>query len=616
MKNIMKCSSFYAFSLLITVAYFLLVVNSCSPYPKDNDSGKTLHLTQNAGINTLDPALSADLTSSRMVGELYDTLLEYDYYKRPYLLKPSMLSELPKIDKSMTKYSFSLRDDLYFIPDKCFAGDTNNSNSTRKITSADIKFSFLRIADARLHSPGYWLIRNKIKGIGQFREKTQTAPVVHCDEYYDVYDDFNEGFKIIDDRHFVILLDKPDPRFLYCLTMPYMSIVPREALQYYKQDFAKHPVGSGPFLLTYWKRKYKIEFKKNTLYRSEFFTDNNNSDIPKLKLPLLDKVVVYNVDQPLSAWLMFLQGQLDISALSKDDFNVVMTSDGALIPALKNRGVQMLKEPKFQIYYIGFCFTDPTLAENLNLRKAISLAYNVSRRVKIFNHSIIPAQGPIPPGCAGYDPNFINPYAQYNITLAKQYLNKAGYPNGINLKTGKPLELTFDLGGNSTADRQIAELFVEDMNKIGVKIIPVLNSWPRFLQKSAKGEMQLFRVSWIGDYPDAENFLQLFYGPNAGACNRSYFQNKKFDAMFEEILQSKDSPDRTLKYKNMAKYITEQCPWIFAYYPTSYRLLNPWLKNYISHDFCFSQWKYLNISNTEKLKYMKTFKPLNFTEFK
>jgi ABC-type transport system substrate-binding protein len=365
-----------------------------------------------------------------------------------------------------------------------------------------------------------------------------------------------------------------------------------------------------------WQRNYKIEFVRNPDFRKEFFSDAVSKTDQAKRLPLLDRVVCYQINEPISSWLLFLQGNIDLSAVDKDSFEAIVTDKLQLIPALKKQGIKMMRIPKFQIHYIGFCFTDPVLAENLNLRKAISLAYNVKKRVTIWNNQIMPANGPIPAGVPGYDPKFKNQYSIFNINQAKKYMKKAGYPDGIDPKTGQPLELTLDIGGTASIHRQIAELFVEDMEKIGIKIIPSLNNWPRFLQKSAKGEVQLYSVSWVGDYPDAENFLQLFYGPNAGSCNRSYYRDPKFDRMYDEIKTMPDTPERSAKYAEMAEYLTEQCPWIFSHYPISYRLKHSWVENYLPHDFSFSRWKYLSIDYKKRTRKKANFRPLKLEDLR
>ena len=126
--------------------------------------------------------------------------------------------------------------------------------------------------------------------------------------------------------------------------------------------------------------------------------------------------------------------------------------------------------------------------------------------------------------------------------------------------------------------------------------------------------MQLFRLSWIGDYPDAENFLQLFYSGNIGGCNRTGYSNKVYDKMFEEIRTMPDSKERTKKYEEMANFLTNECVWIFEGFPISFQLTHGWLENYIPHDFAFSRYKYLVPNNDKKTKLLKKFKPLSFKE--
>ena len=443
---------------------------------------RTLYTTPGGKINTLDPALSADLTSAKMIGELYDTLLEYDYTVRPYKLKPSMLAEMPTASKDMKTYRFKLRGDLYFQPDACFGKNDDETPKSRKITPQDVIFSILRIGDARIHSSGYWLIRGEIVGIGAFRKESAKF----ADGDFSIYDKGCPGLVAIDDSHFEIRLSKPDPRFLYALAMPYMSVVPREAVEMYGADFAEHPVGSGPFKLDFWRRNYRIEFSRNPRYRKEFFPKAANPPERTRALPLLDKVVCYQIAEPVTAWMLFLQGNLDMSAVSKDNFDSVLTKDKKLAPALAKRGIKLLSIPSFQIHYYGFCFTDLVLGSNLKLRQAITLAYDVEKRMKLFNNGIIPASGPIPPGVAGYDPKLKTLFNTHNVAKAKRLLVEAGYPNGISSKMGKRLKLTLDFGGTSTTHRQLAELFVDDMEKIGVKIVPMLNNWPRTVIASAR----------------------------------------------------------------------------------------------------------------------------------
>jgi len=155
-----------------------------------------------------------------------------------------------------------------------------------------------------------------------------------------------------------------------------------------------------------------------------------------------------------------------------------------------------------------------------------------------------------------------------------------------------------------------------DLKQIGIRITPSLNSQPRFFQKLRQGKFQLFLLSWVGDYPDAENFLQLFYGKNAGSCNRVFFRDAVFDGMFEKIIPMPESPERTALYKKMIEYVAGQCPWIFESIPMTFQLNHSWLENYQPHDFAFNQWKYLSLDPAKRADMKKLFRPIELKDLR
>jgi ABC-type transport system substrate-binding protein len=557
------------------LAALLLVGMSCF-------GERVLYSAAGGRVKTLDPVKADDLASRNMAGSIFDTLLQYDYTARPYKLIPSMLSEMPEVNAAGDRFRFKLRDDLYFAADAVF-----KSQSERKITSRDIIYSFLRFADSRNHSPVYWMFRGKIRGLDEFHRKSQNLAAGD----FSLYDVVPEGFRILDERCFEIILSKPDPRFLYMLALPNAGIVSRKAVEYYGGDFARHPVGSGAFVLKEWIRECRLVLERNPSYRTEYFPQAENPADRKRPLPLSDRVVFLLVKQPMTAWLLFLQGRLHMNGVDKDNSDLIV--GGELPPDLKKRGIKLLRMPEFEIRYVGFNFADPVLGKNLKLRQALSLAYNVSRRVQHSGNQLLPAQGPIPPGVAGHDENFRNPFAADDLEKAKKLLAEAGYPGGIDPATGKRLRFTFDQSGNSSAHRQYGELAAADFAKLGIEVESVLNNNARFYEKLRQGKLQMFRLSWVGDFPDAENFLQLFYSGNAGGCNRTGFADPVYDRMYEKILSMPDTPERTRYYEEMVQYLTKQVPWIFEGFPLSYQLNHAGLQNYLPHDFAFGRYKYL-----------------------
>ena len=576
---------------------------------KADDKLNTVHIATATLVKTLDPALADDLASRNMAGALFDTLLEYDYLARPYQLKPSMLKKMPEAKNGNRSFVCTLRDDLYFVPDKCFG---SNDLQFRKVRSSDVVFSLLRIADGSLHSPVYWLLRGKVKGIEEFYAATGSEK--DQARRFELYKKGVPGLEIIDEKRFIIHLNTPDVRFLYNLAIPYTGVVSEKAVKFYGQEaMADHPVGSGAFKLGEFKRDYSITLLKNPEYRLEYFSAAENPADRTRRLPLADKIVCSNIRQGLSAWLLFLQGELELSALNKDNADLV-AGGKTLSRALRKRKISLIENREFEIQYVGFSFSDEKLKNNLKLRQALTAAYNLPLRIKHANDLAIPAIGPIPPGVAGYDEALKNKLIKYDLANAKRLLAEAGYPNGIDPATGKALEITFDQSGNSTRHRQHGEMTAADWGKLGINVKVNLNNAARFYQKLRNGEMQTFRLSWIGDYPDAENFLQLFYSKNIGGSNRAAFSDKEFDKLFEAALPMPDTPERTALYKKMASYLVERSPWIFESQPISFQLKHAWLENYYAHDFACGRWKFWSVNQELKNTLRKTFKPLSLKE--
>ena len=197
---------------------------------------------------------------------------------------------------------------------------------------------------------------------------------------------------------------------------------------------------------------------------------------------------------------------------------------------------------------------------------------------------------------------------------AKEFLKKAGYENGIDPATDKPLELNFDLNGSSSHYLQLGEMLASDLAKIGIHVNICLNSSPRFFEKVRRGETDLFFLSWVGDYPDAENFLQLFYSGRIGSANRVGYRDLKFDQMFEKISSMQQSEERTEIYRDMAKYIVDECVWIYDGIPMNYQLTHSFLENFAPHNFNFGTLKYLSVDPEKRDAIKKSFKPMNLKE--
>ncbi len=562
---------------------------------------RVLRMAGEGPVKTLDPIQADDSASRKACGAVFDTLLCYSYQERPYRLIPSMLAEMPAHSPDFTEYRFKLRADLCFPAVGGLPGGP--------ITAYDVKFSLLRLADGRNHSPLYWMIRGKLRGIERFHQDSLKAPPGD----YSLYDREIPGIVVHNDLEFSLCLERPDPRFIYLLAVPNTAVVSRRAVEHFGEGFARNPVGSGPFILARWQHDYKLVLQRNPQYRREAFPGAESPGDRGRPLPLCDRIEILMVRQPMTAWMLFLQGGLDVNALDRDNLDLATADGERPVPALERRGIRLVRSPEFEIQYVGFNFSDPVLGRNKKLRQALSLAYNVAERVRYFGGRLIPSQSPLPPGVAGFDPEYRNPYGGYDLERARQLLSEAGYPGGLDA-SGKRLTLTFDQTGNSTLYRQIGELAAADFAGLGVEVIPVMNNKPRFFEKLRQGSLQLFRLSWIGDYPDAGNFMQLFYSGNRSGCNRTGFSDPEFDAMYERTLSMPDSPERTELFRKMVRRLGEQCVWILEGRPVACHLRQAWVENYISHDFPFNRWKFLSVDPEMRERLLPGFTPLSLSE--
>ena len=575
----------------------------CRPQITAAPEQRILYSGAGGSVKTLDPALADDLASRDLTALCYDTLVQYDYLARPYRIVPSMLTGMPEISADGRIYSCELRDDLYFADDGTFS-----DKESRKVTAEDVKFSILRIADARNHSPVYWIYRNRIAGLDKFREATASAAKGDMS----LYDMDIPGIKVVSRKKFVLTLENADPAFIWLLAMPNAGIVSRRAaLNGKRGTLASNPAGSGPFILKKWIPNLRLSFVRNPEYRREFFPQAAAPEDRTRQLPLLDGVEISLIRQPMTQWMLFLQGKLDYNALDKDN-QETLAGGGILPPVLRERGIELEEHPEFEVRYVGFNFRDPLLGKNLRLRQALKKAYDIRRRVEHASGMLIPAAGPVPQGVAGFVP--AEKAETPDESEVRKLFEEAGFPDGMDPVTGEPLQFTFDQAGSTANHRQMGELAAADWAKYGVQISSQLNSRPRFSDKLRRGKFQLFRYSWIGDYPDAANFLQLFYSGNIGSCNYCGFADAEFDRLYEKALTMKDCPERTELYLKMVQILDRQCVWIYEGFPVSGVLRYNWLQNSVPHDFGFTRWKYLSVDVRERSGRRRSFVPLSLSE--
>lgn len=539
--------------------------------------------------------MASDVGSAAQIAKIYEGLLTYHWLKLPYELIPNLAEAMPDISKDGLTYTFKIRPGVFFQDDAAFPGGKG-----RELVAADFVYSIKRHADSKNQSTGWWLFDGKIQGLNEWREKYAKLPTVN-------YDEEVEGIKALDKYTLQFKLAKVFPQFLYALAMPFSYVVAKEAVDKYGKEFINHPVGTGPYVLPVFDQGKRLVFTKNPTFREKFYPTEASPEFKHMlvdagkKLPFLDKIVVDVMVESQPAWLKFNKGEVDYLNIPKDNFSTTIVGN-KLSKEMQDKGISLAITPALDVYFYGFNF-DQKIFQNINLRKAMSLAFDQKMLNELFyNNTGVPAESSAPPGVAGNVPSFKNEWKGPNLELARKKLAEAGYPEGKGLP-----EITLDTF-SSTSARQKAEFFQKQMEKIGIKIKVVTNLNPELQAKIKKRSVMMIDYGWIGDYPDTENFLQIFYGPNSSpGANSANYNNPEFNKGYEVVAKMQDSPERTKMYEKLNQFLANEVVAIFTVHTQSYMLEQKWVRNYHDSDFIFDFHQYLNVDQKEKATWLKKF---------
>ena len=495
------------------------------------------HYNEQSGIATLDPAFAKNQSIMWVVHQIYNTLIQTDDSLH---LVPS-LAKSWEISADNLTYTFHLRTDVFFHDNEAFP-----NGKGRRMTASDVVYSFSRIIDRNTASSGAWIFDNRVDSI--------------------------HPFIAIDDSTFQLKLVAPFHPILGILSMQYCSIVPKEVVVKYGKDFRRHPCGTGPFQFVAWEEGQILILKKNPLY---FERDSVGK-----RLPYLDGVNVTFLENKATEFLEFQQGRLDfvndIDASFKDE---VLTKSGHLRKEWQGK-IVLQKHPYLNIEYLGI-LNDTTLdivknspLRDIRIRKAINYGFDRRKMILYVRNSIgIPAEsGFVPAGLPSFDSSSVIGY-RYDPAKALELLKEAGYPNGVGLPVIK-LETV-------PIYAEFASYIANELRQVGIKIQVETVQKSLLLEETAKSDALFFRGSWIADYPDAENYLSVFYGKNPAPPNYTRYKNLKFDKLYEASLIEKNDSLRYKIYQQADQLMINDAPVVPLWYDMVIHLVHPYIKNFI-----------------------------------
>ena len=502
------------------IILLLFLVCGCSE--RKARSGKVLHYNQPNNISSLDPAFAKSMNNIWAVDHIYNGLVQYDD-------DMSIVADLAhswEIDSLGTTYTFHLKNNVQFHPDTVFDGP-------RFLRASDVVYSFNRLLDDAVNSPGSWIMKGQV---------AKDAP-----------------FLALDDSTFVLRLMRPFPPMLGILTMQYCSVVPKEAVEAYGREFRKKGIGTGPFMVKFWRENQGL-----FLSRWQGFETWNEV------VPELDGLRISFMADRKTALMEMLSGKLDLVSGMDATYKAILLDRQGEIQKRHRDKLRLTKSPFLNTEYLGINLelarsTGSALA-NREFRQALNYALDRSLMLSSLRSNFgTPAHaGFIPLGFQDRPGSPIEGYIS-NPDRARQLLESCACYD-----TNERIVLY------TNSDYLDICLFAANQwRKIGVNVEVELLESSLLRDRMRKGELLFFRASWIGDYPDPETFLTVFYGKNPAPPNYTRFRDTEYDRMYELAMRQQNSESRNKIYRKMDSIIIDQAPVIFLYYDMTMILTSP-----------------------------------------
>ena len=554
-------------------------------------------------------------------------------------------------------YEIHLKPGLQFQPHPAFARDAEGKleyhglskkdivkryslndfphSGTREVKAADYAYQIKRLVHPAMHTPISGLMSEYIVGLKEYAATLKKAREANPAGLLDLDQYPLEGVQVVDAHTYRIKVYGKYPQFVYWLAMPFFAPMPVEAERFYAQEGMQQnnltldwwPVGSGPYYLSENNPNQRMVLTRNPNFSGEVYPLEGESDDREAglladagkPLPLIDKVVFSLEKETIPYWNKFLQGYYDVAGISSDSFDqavsMSVSGEANVSDEMLAQGISLSTSVATSTHYMGFNFLDATVGGNSErarkLRRALAIAIDYEEFVSIFaNGRGVSAQSPLPPGIFGYREGEagLNRYVydwengspkRKPIAVAKKLLLEAGYPNGLDEKTGRPLVIYLDTTATGVGSKSRLDWLRKQFDKINVQLVPRSTDYNRFQDKIRRGDTQMFYLGWNADYPDPENFFFLLHGAQGkvakGGENASNYHNPEFDRLFEQMKNMTNSPQRQEIIDRMLEILHSDSPWLWGFHPKDFVLRHSWLYNSKPNKLANNSLKYLRI---------------------
>ncbi len=506
----------------LAIFYIFILCSACTDTSLQEREHQVFRYNEYGNILTLDPAFARNPPIIWPTNQLFNSLVQLDDSLH---VQPDIAKHWTITDDNLT-YTFTLRKDVKFHKHPQF----NTLDSSRTVIADDFTYSFDRLVDPKVASPGNWVLKNVA------------------------------SYTATNDTTFVVTLKKPFPAFLGLMSMRYCSVVPHEIVNFYGSDFRAHPVGTGPFKFKLWEENVKLVLRKNELYFEK--------DAQGRQLPYLEAVAITFLPDKQTEFLQFAKEKIDLlNSLDASYKDELLTPSGQLRDKFKDH-IQFTKSPYLNSEYLGF-YLDGTKDEVKSplIRKAINYGFDRQKMITYLKNGVgTPANsGFIPQGLAGY--NQQKGY-EYNPTKAAALIEEYKKQSGNSHPT---ISIATDNNYQS-----LFEFIQRELEKVGLTIHVDVMTPATIRKKKWSGELDTFRASWIADYPDAENFLSPYYSKNftPNGPNYTHFKNETYDQLYEQSFTVTDPEIRKQLYIQMDSIIIAHAPIVPLYYDQATRFVH------------------------------------------
>jgi ABC-type transport system substrate-binding protein len=569
---------------------------------------KVLRVAFNSAESTLDPARITDVYSRTITAHIFEALYGYDPLARPYKIRPLTAAAMPEVSVDFRTWTIRIRPGIFFASDPAFGG------KPRELVAQDYVYTFKRLVDPALTGG----LAPTVIQIGCVGLKALRDDALEGRKPFD-YDTPIAGLRALDRYTLRIELEQPRPRLLESLAdSSFLGAVAREVVAHYGDRVAEHPVGTGPFRLQQWRRTSLIVLERNPDFREMLYDAQPEPDdtqgqeiLARFKgrrLPMVDRVEAAIIEESQPRWLAFLNGELDgilnkASPLPLEFANTAMPG-GELAPHLAKQGITGVRAPNPDTALTLFNMDDPVVGglqpEKVALRRAISLAYDTDREIRIARRDqAVVAQSPVVPHTTGYDPAFRSEMGEFNRPKAKALLDLYGYVdrNGDGWRDqpdGSPLELRMYTQPEQI-NRTFDELWKKSMDAVGIRMRFVSGQWAAQLKLARSGQAMMWTLGSTANVPDGQDSLERWYGPQSGSQNLARFKLPAFDAIYERLQQLPNGPERDELFLQAKRLAVAYMPYKVQVHRLGSDLWHPWLTGYRKPLFWNDWWQWVDI---------------------